>query len=262
MFRLSKFLRKSFRVFLAFCSNFWSYLKYSLVTACIILFVVGSCVTTQSPEYRVGVTEPAILRITTPDKKVSGTGFRFTYNGKTLIATAGHVCKSIQSTGQQPVVLHRNTEKQETMLLVGLDTDACVISDSVGGRSLKLNFDHVSFAEEAYTIGFSGAIGFTYGQGQTGQYVNSYYPGLLLGQVEILECVASGMMPTFTVQGMVCPFKHQFLATNIPLYFGQSGSPLLNKNGEVIGIASMTQPNGSFWTTMEYFKPMVDRVTK
>lgn len=222
----------------------YGFLLYSVIISFVVVITVTDKVY-RSPNVRASIYNKAIVQVYPASEYGSGTGFRFWYNGKTYIATASHVCAAI---GMQKILIRHEDQVVETKrLAISMVNDVCVLEDTLKGPALRLSTSMPFFAQDVFTIGYSGSTGLTYGEGQITQVLPGYLPLAITNDDDWLSCIANKRSPTITEQGMVCNGKSLFLGANVTIYHGQSGSPILNGKGEVLGIASQMIPNGSLW---------------
>ncbi len=270
MFRIKVFFRRSLRLILAFFAgvlDFWRRFRFHLFVTVTSLVTLSNCVTSTNadPENRAGIITPSIVRIMADGNTRIGTGFKFDYEGKSYIGTAAHVCQTVLATGKQPSVYHYDGKLfQEKVVKYGYDIDACILTDSGSNSpSLRLNADLVPFASHAYTFGYSGAMGYTYGKGEVGIKYPSLWPSTLTNIQDLEFCNSQSKAIQINLKGNpFCYYEAVFLATNILVYGGQSGSPLLNSHHQVIGVLSMTTANGSLWVPMDDFTQLLRDIKK
>ncbi len=239
----------------------WSMLIWTILITFIVTKSYISDVQ-QSARYRTIKIVPAIVQVMLSPTQSIGTGFRFTYNGQTFIGTAAHVCHSIIANGGQPSISDGKNTEQTKILIYGQDVDACILVNTIPGRSLNLGHGQVVFSDIVYTFGFSSVLGFTYGSGVVNTYFNEVWPSSIFDSSDLDTCLRNSRLIFTDKKGVsVCMHKSLFFATNIPVYPGQSGSPLLNSDHEVVGILSMTIINGSLWVPISNFKTLVEAVS-
>lgn len=218
----------------------------------------------QSASFRTYKVSPSIVRLSIDSTIPVGTGFRFEYKGRSFIGTAAHVCQYFKALKKDPFVSGTSNNETQKILMTGVNTDACIISNNKEGDFLSLDFKTPMYSNTAYTMGYSGNLDFTYWTGQVGVEIERSWPSMITEPSDFFLCAQNSKLPmTNNSNGQtLCNYNQKFLAANIPVFYGQSGSPLLNEKHQVIGILSMSSSNGSFWTTMEDFKEMLERVTK
>lgn len=216
----------------------------------------------QSATFRTQIISPSIVRLSIDSTVPVGTGFRFEYKGRSYIGTAAHVCQHFKSLQKDPFINGLSNNETQKILMVGANTDACIISNTKDGKTLSLDFRPPMYSRTAYTMGYSQNLDFTYWTGQVGVEVIRPWASMIVEPADFFTCAQNSRLPmTNNPHGQVfCSYNQKFLAANIPVFYGQSGSPLLNEKHQVIGILSMTSSNGSFWTTMTDFKEMLDKV--
>lgn len=268
MYKIKAFFRKALLSVLAFgcrvLDAYRSVRKIVLLLALTMFATSYACVTVQkSGEYRVATKLPSVVVV--QGGAMRGTAFRFNHNGKTYFGSAQHVCSAImQLTGGRTVTLIVNGKEQtETVLGSAMNEDGCVISDSIGGPSSDLNTGFQT-GSDVYTIGFPGGLKFYYGTGQVLADLREDSIAYLSDDIDMLYCNMIGsvvqFLPPYGLK--YCTLPQTFITSNILVDHGQSGSPLFNSRGEVIGIGSQQRVNGSLWASSRVLIQIIEGLPK
>ncbi len=175
---------------------------------------------------------PSVVLIVTSDKNgnplAEGSGFIVDPNG--LIATNLHVIKGAYSAS----VTLGNGDTYDSVLVADADTRKDLALIQIKAVDLK-----------AVKLGDSDSL-------QVGQHVIAVGNprGLLIGANSVSDGIVSAVRQ---VEGM------RLLQTTAPISHGSSGGPLLNDNGEVIGVtqATVEGQNLNLAVPANYLKPML-----
>jgi S1-C subfamily serine protease len=162
----------------------------------------------------------------------SGSGFIVTgKSGIKYVATNAHVCESvgaplhIQFSDHGPVYV-------ETALQVSVEEDLCLVS--LGDQklpALKVK-ETARPGEHIYTAGHPLGKGLTVTQGDVVDAIDNHEVG---GYPEAFCADGKGKMERGFF-GEVCVISHRAIDFNAAIYPGNSGGPLLNESGDVVGI--------------------------
>lgn len=133
-------------------------------------------------------------------QSASATGFILSYNKQKYMLTAGHFCTSFSPSLN---IIKLNKEK-----------DLCILNKPIPSTKEGLDL----YEGDLYIYDAVYTIGYPYDIGEVGQY------GFLF-DLENIE----------TETGVVSAYR-----TSLIIYPGQSGSPVVNKYGEVIGMVQAT----------------------
>jgi S1-C subfamily serine protease len=161
-------------------------------------------------------TRPALVVLVSVDRqgkaKSFGTGFFISKDG--LVVTARHVARAERGF----VVLAQDGKKLPVTAFIGEDTDYDIAVLKTEGSDCA----HLSLANEALP--------------RTNEWV-----ALVSAQDAIAPSCSTGVVTSV----MSLPGLFAAIATTVPVKAGQSGSPLLNPVGEVIGVVPYASPSQS-----------------
>jgi len=171
----------------------------------------------------------------------TGTGFAIKIANHKYLVTAAHIC----SSEVKAIAYNSKLDKTENIVTrdrfkLYRDHDLCVVSELDTELSAFEMASSVSDVENYYAVGHP-----------------NHYPlvatkGNLLGLVSLTleatylsidNCLSSRHSITTkrinNEQQFVCVFSGPIYATSIPVTYGSSGSPIINKNYEVVGVVSI-----------------------
>lgn len=182
-----------------------------------------------------------VLMIKNPEGAVirgSGTGFEVQApSGKVYTLTNGHVCE-LQKDGIVLVADAPNSDRfiPRRVLEFYEKDDLCLVEALEGYSGLKLAAS-VDLQETVLSVGYPLREGMNIAQGMTKQY------GIVtIGLEEILpnDCRGHRREPMqvefWGIPMTICIVKQPALETNVLTYPGNSGSPLVNVYGNVVGV--------------------------
>lgn len=164
---------------------------------------------------------PAVVAVTTPHGSGSGSGFFVTADG--VVVTSAHV---VQGQDSATVVTSSGRSLESTNLYVDETRDLALIKVPVKDNPfLKLSLTPPAVASDVIAIGTPGAHDVT---------------GTLLLPNTVTKGVVSGIREfpeetTASVPGRA----GVWIQTDATINHGNSGGPLLNRSGEVIGINTL-----------------------
>jgi S1-C subfamily serine protease len=159
----------------------------------------------------------------------TGSGFIIRQNGKLYIITNAHVVEQAKK-GENSIVVYTINQKKYRVKLVGGDTlyDFAVLSfiDNPGSEISEMQFskEKPRIGQRVFAIG-----------NPLGEYPYSISDGI----ISALNRSREGIMG-----------RYGFIQTTATLIYGNSGGPLINEKGEVVGINSQIawsqMSNGSY----------------
>lgn len=221
----------------------------------IVLFTATSC-TTKQGVYR--DTAKSVVMVTSPDEPGGGTGFivRAAVNGKKgvkAVLTNAHVCGVVQ-TG--PLMVSNDTSiEMSPIIRVNKEHDLCLLY-SVPGPALSVSSNDLGEFEELYVVGHPRLSPKTPTEGV---YIGEEI-AVLPDTVDAVTGVCpSGTKELDTLFGTICLRKMQLAKATFPIFPGNSGSPVVNAAGELVGIVnSANRDNQGGFIPLRYVKEFLD----
>lgn len=222
----------------------------------LFLILVGSELTKPSEDYR---QSRSIVKILTADESGGGTGWgATTKRGKKVIVTNDHVCE-VQSGGFVTVeqssgnklrkkVLTRNAQR-DICLVQGTDIPSLTLSDEPAKR-----FDTVKIFGHPFLDPAQPATGAYIGDALVPFYEMAGNGG------KCTEGTEERQVDTFFGAITVCVRIEELGLTTVPTFPGNSGSPVLNARGEVVGIINSgdNRTNHGAFVPLPYLREMLD----
>lgn len=168
----------------------------------------------------------------------SGTGFEVQgKSGKVYTITNAHVCE-LAKDGMVMVELESNSERfiPRRVLEVYEKNDLCLVEGIEGYKGLKLASDY-SLGEPVWAIGYPMGESMNI---SNGRIKSRSIVELIAENVLPKDCDKPGLqMRSFqSLFGRLemCTIQRRALMTNVDTYPGNSGSPLVNIYGNVVGV--------------------------
>lgn len=176
------------------------------------------------------------------NQQVEGVGTGIIVSSDGLILTNQHVVSDNPSS--LTVTLIDGSEHNAKVLFADATMDLAVIKiDATGLKAAKLgDSDVVAVGETAIAIG--NPLGMDYQRSVTAGIVSAFGRSILIGQMQIAE---------------------NLIQTDAAINSGNSGGPLLNSRGEVIGINSYKLSNGEgmgFAIPVNIVIPVIEQIKK
>ena len=237
--------------------------RLSLITTMLISFSIIASVMIVRQEKQINTQErvfanaaPSIVSLEDTVVGARGTGFLVrAKSGKRVIVTNAHVCE-INPGKPMFAVFHRMEDSLRSPLrfpaiVVKKDGshDLCIVSVPVDLKAEPLELaDEVYSDSHLYIIGYpainllSSSDGFVRGY----QLVDQEYPldiKLCVGKKHYTKTVPIEQENGATTKEKRCFLRAKFMFTDALGDHGQSGSPGLNGDGEVVGVMSLITGN-------------------
>lgn len=197
--------------------------------------------------------QDSVVKILNFERTGGGTGFAVTSRGSTVIVTNAHVCAVAQNNY---VIVEQGGGKQSVKAVIAQSTvrDLCVV-EGVDIPALKVGkrgptqFEHIS------------AIGHPFLNPVTrseGEYVADTIAPIGTQPEPDGHC-KSGRQEQ-SMFGIFCVNDMELSFTTVPIYPGNSGSPVLNSDGEVVGVMNSTGPDKrGLFIPLPYLKEMLEK---
>lgn len=221
-----------------------------------LILLLSACVTTDSTKIqeermgdRYGISSVAVKGGINDDGWGSGF-FAKTRSGKTVIVSAAHVCVYSEDKKSVLIVEPRKSHRTyKAKILMYYDrSDVCVIDAPMGGKALKIA-EKVFVRESIYSIAYPYYMWDRYPM-QT--ITTGLIRGIAIGEswmpkhFDIDKCRGKAFKwhdrePDNNWWNDVgnCYLKVKMYTTSLPIAKGASGGPVVNTNGEVIGLNSL-----------------------
>lgn len=174
----------------------------------------------------------AIVFVTDEAGTSGGTGFHVLSNGQTYVITNHHVCAN--STDGTMYLRHNQTDRGQArkILFQSSEADLCVIEKLDDKEALELG-ESPSRLQHVWVLGHPHLMDLALTDGRV----------IARTDVQIAEQVQSpdqcqGPKKTLMVSifGLLCLEKDDVIMTSVPGQPGNSGSPLLDADGKVVGV--------------------------
>lgn len=211
--------------------------------------------------YEVG---ESVVQVLHPDKFGGGTGFAVkAKSGKEYIMTNRHVCE----VGVDGMVRIQVAGRKKSMMkkIVYKDTvhDLCLIEGVKGLAPLSIGSD-LAKGNFLYVVGHPGLRKLTT---SIGEYIGREQVELLFEVETREECPGrifelNPIQQYFFGKEFVCVREYEALATSAVIYGGNSGSPVVNKWGNLIGVAfagSTEQERDNYIVPLSYVKLVLNK---
>lgn len=197
----------------------------------VVLLLLGLTLTGCSLNHRDFFKELSVssVRILTPGGRAHGSGFIVTTpRGNKVVITNQHVCEDmgevrLRFTG------FGELEVMSTPLFQDEKVDLCVIGLPKNFQDMVIS---LPIASGVYMRGKVYALGYPL------EYPLALTEGYTLDRalVKVANTHGHCSNPVFTFMGPICVREFHVIQTNAVIYPGNSGSPGLNEDGEVIGV--------------------------
>lgn len=199
-------------------------------------------------EYKVGSNVVFIEAM--PDSKIKGSGTAFemkTPSGAVVTVTNAHVCALANQKGEIRIVEKRHSNRAITkrVLEVYEHNDLCVVEGLAGYEGLDVGTE-VEVGEPVFSLGYPLGEALHFSEGRVKEYGD-----VLLPQSEITpdKCVGPKLslhtLRYFILEYTMCFKAHESIQTSLVIFGGNSGSPMVNMWGNVVGVifAANTRTN-------------------
>ena len=181
----------------------------------------------------------SVVYVTNDAGNSGGTGFQLENDkGRKFIVTNSHVCEaagldgiiSIRSEHEEPSIKRRIIEASKTI-------DVCLIEAVDDMPALKMA-DGYEFGDVAHVLGHPYLQPRTFVSGElVGEEQVAIVKYILTPETEKDVCPGTiEDVQMFIFEMKACVIRYKSISTTITIFGGNSGSPLVNAFGEVIGV--------------------------
>lgn len=164
-----------------------------------------------------------------------GTGFIATAaSGKRVVITNWHVCEGTATDKKVHIIKQLDYDVLAEVYMSDPKVDLCVISE-VPGKPLSVARKSAQRFDALFMLGHPMLHPLTPSQG--------FLVGpsdIKIGYTPHSGACPEGSKPTATFQGMVCIMSLRVVDTTNTTFPGNSGSPVMNAQGEVVGVMNST----------------------
>ena len=196
----------------------------------------------------------------------SGTGFLLNYNEKKYIVTNAHVCGSMKlgefigvRKNDGGMVKTRNPDYKTRILYKDFNKDICILN-GIGDKALDLAEDY-SFNDSVTAVGYPAMLPL---QESKGSIIGMDI--IRIGQPEISEqeCIGPVRELLRGFFGPICVVSYKVIISDMRIYGGSSGSPVLNSDDEVIGVvfAGRTDGSAAFFIPLDTLKTALQELSQ
>lgn len=224
-----------------------SFIKWILI---LIVFIYGSV---KAPEwhedYLIYQTSSAVYKLTPADNpNTGGTGFVLDTPAGPRMITNAHVCELGLPDGA--MMAHQNGPVQVVRIL-RLDpiADLCMLEPVLAGGSLSMG-SKPSIGDTVAVLGHPSLDPQTF---EKGRLVYKTFIQVAAGWYDEKTCVGPGTSKVDTWLGAFCVKSYMAYGSNVTIFGGNSGSPVINFYGKVVAVvfAGSTQTNKGYFVTYE-----------
>lgn len=233
--------------------NITQYVKHNKVTLAVLAVVLSLTVYKLTPPRTQTLNRKSIVKVLNLEGNGGGTGWVARSGGKKVIVTNDHVCgvsfggfvRIEEDNGQPSIkrVLKRNFAR-DLCLVEGVDAPALTIAE----RPARIDD----------TVKVLGHPGLRPTAPATGTYTGNGIVPIGFGADASGEC-PEGAEAIQSFFGTFCILAMELGYTTVPIMPGNSGSPITNTDGEVIGVINSADSTGNqgMFIPLNYLKDML-----
>lgn len=233
-----------------FCFGFAKAAAFTVIGV-LALFVIGSYVARAVPSQ----FEGSIVSVLSNDERSGGTGWStLSSSGKRVIVTNDHVCQ-VTDTGYVRILQDNGKRSIKKILRRSFNRDLCVI-EGVDAPALHLGSKGPNRFDTLRVMGHpllkpTAPV--------TGVYTGDGIAPIGFAPDALGKC-PSGAELVDSAFGSFCILHMELSFTTVPIYPGNSGSPVVNQDGEVIGVmnSASSQDNAGMFIPLPYVKEILE----
>ncbi len=231
-------------------SKLYRYVAYSLIATVLIVVASSSCA--NSPYDKL---ENSVFKLVSPS---GGGGTAFLVKGKSgkaVLMSNWHVCLGAVD-GRMVAVKQGEFEILVKVLELDAEHDLCVLT-KVPGPALEVGEEVEPFAA-IYTMGHPFLNPLTPSQGF---YVQEVKDTILMPAKEDMSCLEGFTQIFIPPFFSACAKEYDLGQTTVPAYPGNSGSPMVDKQGLLIGVLNSTdgRSNHAGFIPLRFVKRLLER---
>lgn len=201
----------------------------------------------------------SVVRVMNLQKTGGGSGFHVeAKSGKTYILTNAHVCEA--NTDGKLLIEHNGEEMIRNVVKVYDQHDLCLIESMPEPEGVLEIAGGIEKGEDVVLIGHPGLRDLTLSHGEfIGQDVIEMVNDKIQSKEECSgKWITNPLLQMFGIPGL-CVEKFVTSAVTTPAYGGNSGSPVVNKYGNVVGVlfAGSDQVNDSHMVPLNSVKDLL-----
>lgn len=181
------------------------------------------------------------------------------------LVTNAHVCKAVKEEGSVDVMLEDGTMLKRPIVEISEKEDLCIIAapNNVPALSMGSGYDA---GDMVYVLGHPGLQPLTFSKGEItheGPVTIGLYA--IGDEEDEKRCVGINerIIEVDIIFGTirVCVKEYQSIHTTVEIFPGNSGSPLVNDRGEVIGVmfAGSSESHWGSAVTLEALKDLINK---
>lgn len=211
--------------------------------------------------WEVGESVVQVLHVT---QNGGGTGFAIQgKSGKQYIMTNRHVCEVKDASGTVRIKVNEKQSYLRKVVYQDSVHDLCLV-ESVPGLSALTIGSNLDKGDYLYVVGHPGLRQLTT---STGEYIGNKIIEMIYDVEKKSDCPGKivDLPPIYQIilgRQFLCTREYDALSTSAVIYGGNSGSPVVNKWGNLIGVAfagSVEQERDNYVVPLSYVKDVLNK---